>query len=87
LRGIDLDIKNNITGYVEKTFLLGLSNKSLQDNDSFLDKGIVDSTGILEIVSYIEEAFDIEVQDEELVPDNFDSINKLTEYISRKIGS
>ena len=74
-----MDIKTNITGYVEKTFLFGLSDKSLHDNDSFLDKGIIDSTGILEIVSYIEEEFDIEVQDEELVPDNFDSINKLTE--------
>ena len=82
-----MDIKGNITGYVEKTFLFGLSDKSLQDNDSFLDKGIVDSTGILEIVSYIEEEFDIEVQDEELVPDNFDSINKLTDYIARKIDS
>jgi acyl carrier protein len=87
LRGIDLDIKSNIIGYVEKTFLFGLSDKSLHDNDSFLDKGIVDSTGILEIVSYIEEEFDIEVQDEELVPDNFDSINKLTDYITKKIDS
>ena len=79
-----MDIKSNITSYIEKNFLFGLSDKSLNENDSFLDKGIIDSTGILEIVSYVEEEFGIEVKDEELIPDNFDSVNNLAEYIARK---
>ena len=79
-----MDIKHNITSYIEKNFLFGLSDKSFNDNDSFLDKGIIDSTGILEIVSYVEEKFGMEVKDEELIPDNFDSINKLVRYIERK---
>ena len=79
-----MDVKCNITSYIEKNFLFGLSDKSLNSDDSLLDKGIIDSTGILEIVAYIEEEFDIEVEDEELIPDNFDSVNKLAEYIRRK---
>ena len=79
-----MDIKNKVTSYIEKNFLFSLSDKSLHDNDSFLEKGVIDSTGILEIVSYIEEEFDIEVKDEELIPDNFDSINNLTQYITKK---
>jgi acyl carrier protein len=64
--------------------LLGSIDKPIADNDSFLEKGIIDSTGILELVSYVEEEFDIEVADEELIPDNFDSIEKLAAYTQKK---
>lgn len=55
-----------------------------KDNDSFLDKGIIDSTGVLELVSFIEETFNFKVEDEELIPDNLDSLSKLTSYIKKK---
>ena len=69
-----------------ENFLYGDRNTSLDDHDSFLDKGIVDSTGVLELVSYLEEEFGIKVEDEEIIPDNFDSIATLTSYIQRKQG-
>ncbi len=79
---IDLTLRN----FVIENFLYGDKNASLDDHDSFLDKGIVDSTGVLELVSYLEEAFGIKVEDEEIIPDNFDSIATLTRYIQRKQG-
>jgi len=67
--------------------LFGSSERSFNDEDSFLEKEIIDSTGVLELVSFVEERFGIEVGDEELIPDNFDSINKLGEYVRRKQGA
>jgi acyl carrier protein len=57
------------------------------DDDSFLENGIIDSTGILELIGFIEEEFGIEVRDEDLVPDNFDSISRLCRYIAARNGN
>ena len=65
-------------------FLLGDDSKLLNDDDSFLEKGIIDSTGVLELVSFIEDKFKIKVEDEELIQDNLDSLNKITFYIKKK---
>ena len=70
-----------------QTALFGSSDRTFNDEDSFLEKEIIDSTGVLELVSFVEERFGIEVGDEELIPDNFDSINKLGEYVRRKQGA
>jgi acyl carrier protein len=57
----------------------------LRNNDSFLEQGILDSTGVLELVSWVEETYAIEVTDGELIPENFDSVDKLTAYIWKKL--
>jgi len=57
---------------------------SFTNNDSFLEKGIIDSTGILELVSFVQQTFGITVHDEELLPENFDSVNKIVSYVSKK---
>ncbi len=80
----DIDIKHKIRIFIRNNFLLGDSSKPLNDDDSFLEKGIIDSTGVLELVSFIEETFNIKVEDEELIPDNLDSVNKLIAYIQAK---
>jgi acyl carrier protein len=59
--------------------------KSLSDEDSLLENGIIDSTGVLELVAFVEEKFQISVEDEELVPENFDSIRKIASFIQRKL--
>jgi len=56
------------------------------DDDSFLEKGIIDSTGVLELVGFIEETFNIKIEDEELIPENLDSLDKLNLYIKKKTG-
>jgi len=54
------------------------------DDASFLEEGIVDSQGVMELVLFVEETYKIRVDDFEIIPDNFDSIEKLTSYIQRK---
>ncbi len=80
-------MKDQIRTYIMENILLGSADQSIADDDSFLEKGIIDSTGILELVAFVEDEFEIEVGDEELIPDNFDSIEKLAAYTQRKIGN
>ena len=82
-----VNIKERLKVFIRDNFLLGDSSKALSDDDSFLEKGIIDSTGVLELVSFIEESFNIKVEDEELIPDNLDSINRLNTYIKSKINN
>lgn len=79
------DIKEKIKKFIIDNFLLGVNTTPLNDDDSFLEKGIIDSTGVLELVSFIEETFKFRVEDEELIPDNLDSLNKLSIYINSKL--
>jgi len=77
------EIKKKLKAFILDKFLLG-NNSNILDDDSFLEKGIIDSTGVLELVNFIEETFNIRVEDEELIPDNLDSLNKLTTYVGKK---
>ena len=69
----------------DENFLFGKDN-GLHDGTSFLEKGIIDSTGILELVNFIEEEYHIEVDDEELIPENLDSIKNIVSYLERKVS-
>lgn len=77
------DIKNQIKTFIVDNFLFGDAG-NLEDETSFLGEGIIDSTGILEMVDFLEETFGISVEDDELVPENLDSIKNLEAYINRK---
>ncbi len=59
---------------------------SLRDEDSLLDKGIIDSTGVIELIGFLEETFGIKVEDAEMVPENLDSIARMTAFVQRKRG-
>ena len=72
-----MQLKSEIRRFIIENFLYWQDDNTLGDNISFLEKGLIDSTGILELVSFVEEKYEISVADEELVPDNFDSIKKL----------
>lgn len=76
-------IKTKIRSFIIENFLFGDDN-GLKDDTSFLDEGIIDSTGVLELVTYLEEEFEIEVEDEELIPENLDSINNIAVYLEGK---
>jgi acyl carrier protein len=77
------EVKDRIKKFIIDNFLFGEA-ESLKDEISLLEEGIIDSTGVLELVTYIEEEYSISVDDEELVPENLDSINNVTAYIGRK---
>ena len=76
--------KEKIRSFIVETFLFDAPESAFSDDESLLDSGIIDSTGVLELVSFIEEEFYIEVKDEELIPENLDSLNKLASYIKKK---
>ena len=76
--------KSKIRQFILENFVIGLAEEELNDDDSFLDQGIIDSTGVLELVAFLEETYGFDVADEEVLPENFDSINNLAAYIERK---
>ena len=81
-----MSIETLVRNYILANFLFTADNGQLQDDTSFLEEGIVDSTGVLELVMFVEETFGITVKDEEIVPENFDSIERLAGYVRPRIG-
>lgn len=79
-----MDIATVIRKYVLENYLFTDNEGELNNDDSFLEKGILDSTGILEIITLIEESFGIKVEDAEMIPDNLDSVNNIVAYVTRK---
>ena len=78
----------NITAvkdYIVENFLFG-DDKQLQEDTSFLDSGIIDSTGILELVTFLEVEFNIEIADDELIPENLDSLTNISKFIDGKLN-
>ncbi len=78
------EIRNKLREFITDNFLIGSDIEKIDDNDSFMEKEIVDSTGILELTSFVEEDFEITIEDEEMTPDNLDSIEKLSGFIISK---
>ncbi len=70
--------------FVTDNFLLGGSDIGYTDSDSFVGSGIIDSTGIMELVMFVEEAFDIVLDDSELIPENLDSVESVAAFVDRK---
>ncbi len=83
--GETMEIKTQVREYVAKNLLFSDNGFEYDDDDSFLQEGIVDSVGVLELVLFVEEKFGVAVDDQDITPDNFDSVNKLAHYIQRHI--
>ena len=77
------DIRSQVKTFVINNFMFG-DGGGLEEGTSFLDSGIIDSTGILELVSFLEESFKISVEDDELIPENLGSIAAIVGYLQRK---
>jgi acyl carrier protein len=81
-----MQIQEELRQFIIENFLFGRDGE-LRDEDSFLEQGIIDSTGVLELVTFIEERFGIKVQDSDLIPDNLDSIHAVTGFIQRQLNA
>lgn len=79
------DTASRIRTFIISNFLFG-KDSGLSDDASFLENGIVDSTGVMELVAFLEKEFGIKIDDHELVPDNLDSIQSTTAFVARKSG-
>lgn len=85
MRMEQMSVETLIRGYILENFLFADDGR-LRDHASFLEEGIVDSTGVLELVMFVEETFGVAVEDEEIVPENFDSVECLARYVRLKVG-
>jgi acyl carrier protein len=77
-------VEQKLRQIVTETFLVGGENGDLPGDASFIDTGIIDSTGILQLVEFVEQEFNLKVDDEDLIPENLDSINRLVAFVERK---
>jgi acyl carrier protein len=77
-------MKSTIRQYILENLLFTEDESALHDEESFLDGGIIDSTGVMEIILFIEESFGFRVNDDEMLPANLDSVNNLATFIQRK---
>lgn len=82
-----MPLKVKIRNYILENFLFTDDQSALDVNDSFLEQGILDSTGILEVIMFLEEEFGIKVHDEEMIPENLDSVANLVKFVSQKTSS
>lgn len=80
-------IEQDLRQFVIETFLFGNDNGQLSVEDSFLEKGLVDSMGILTLVSYVEDKYRIQVADAELIPDHWDSVGRIAKFIASKAAT
>lgn len=81
-----MEHRRQIKRFVLKNFLFTEDENAVADHESLIGKGIVDSTGILELISYLEETYGIQVAEDEMIPANFESIDNVTAFLGRKLG-
>lgn len=77
-------IREQLRAFIYQNFLLA-PDFVLRDSDSFLERGVIDSMGVLELVTFLQETYGIKVGDEELTPENLDTFERVTAYVSRKL--
>ena len=80
-----MSLRDQIRNFILENFMLE-NPEDLVDDESMLEKGIIDSTGVLELVAFIESTFEIKVEDEELIPENLDSIKNIVSFLEKKLS-
>lgn len=80
-------VEREVRQFVIDNFLFGDGEEQFSDDDSFLEKGIIDSMGILTLVSYVQEKYAITIADEELVPKNWDTVRRIAEFVQWKLNA
>ena len=80
------DLSEKIRVFIYDNFIMGESESEISNTDSLIDAGVLDSTAVIELVTFIEETFSVEMADDEIVLDNLDSIDAIEIFVSRKIS-
>ncbi|MGV1008036.1 MAG: hypothetical protein ACOYBY_05430 [Dermatophilaceae bacterium] len=79
-----VQVESQITNFIVENFLFGDATQLPGSTDSLVENGVIDSTGVLELIEFLEAEFDIHVEDDETVPENLDSVKLLAAYVGRK---
>jgi len=82
-----MEIEEELRNFVVDNFLFGQTNEPFSYDDSFLEKGIIDSMGVLTLVDFVREKYAIVIEDEELIPENWDSVRRITRFVDNKLSS
>jgi acyl carrier protein len=80
-------VEQEIRQFIVDNFLFGEVERSPSNDDSLIEQGIVDSTGVVELVAFLESKYGIEIHGNELIPANLDSLNKLLDFVARKTAT
>ena len=80
----EAQLRSEVRQFVQKELLMGDASAMLEDDESFLETGTIDSTGVLEVVMFLEQNYGMKVHDREMLPENLDSVNRLVQFIMRK---
>jgi acyl carrier protein len=80
------DIEKQVRDFIVENYLFGAEEDAPAPEASFLELQLIDSTGVLELVQFLESTFNIQIADEELIPENLDSIRKIGEFVGGKTG-
>ncbi len=79
------DVKANVRQFLFDNFIMG-GDVTIDDDTSFMKRHILDSTGFIELITYIEETWGVTVDDAEMLPENFDSLQNIAAYVARKLA-
>ena len=82
-----MEIESQIQSYIAQNILFSGTEFNYSNDDSFLEEGIIDSLGVMDLVYFIEDYYGVKVDDYEITPENFDSVNKLSKYVRQKMSS
>ncbi len=82
-----MNVEARVKNFILENFLFTDDPSAIDEADSFLDKGIIDSTGVMEVILFLEEEFGIKVTDEEIVPENLDSVRNIGQFVARKTAN
>lgn len=85
-RTVPTDYLDTVRHFVVENFLFG-DGDLLEEDTSFLERGIIDSTGILELVMFLEETYGIKIEDDELVPENLDNLRNIAQFLQMKLNA
>lgn len=78
-------MRNEVREFFVENFLFGDEANMIADDVSFMESGTIDSTGILEIIEFLEDKYSIKIEDSELTPENLDSLNAIVGFVNRKL--
>ena len=79
--------EEKIKSFVLENFLFTDDDSAIGNDESFQERGIIDSTGVLEVIQFLEEEFDIQIQDDEMIPENLDSISRIKRFVESKTSA
>ena len=78
------DIQSTIIDFIKENFIMGRSETKIDIEESLIESGIMDSTGVLELVEFLEATFSIQIEDEELIPENLETVKNIIEFLKTK---